>query len=333
MTLTSFSQMVLPSLEADIQKVVATSTIGNDQSLTDILAYHFGWNIKGSQPGKRIRPLLLLLATESCGESWQEAIPAASAIELLHNFSLIHDDIEDKSDTRRGRRTAWKEYTLPLALNAGDSMYSLAYISMERLSQFKSEETTLQSLRIFSQTCLNLTKGQHLDISFEDQDQVSIAQYWQMIQGKTAALIASCTQLGAVIAESDPTTQEAYRQFGLNLGLAFQVHDDLLGIWGDPEVTGKSAASDLLTRKKSLPILFGLEQNQDFAALWRKEITPDNVKQLAATLREEGAFDYTQKQAALLTEKARNYFQETGAQGEAAAVLEELMNLLIKRKH
>lgn len=333
MAFQNFSKLVLPIVEKDMQEVISQANMEKDPSLYNTMVYHFGWNEPGSKPGKRIRPLLLLLTTQACGGKWQNAIPAATAIELLHNFSLIHDDIEDRSDFRRGREAVWKKYNLPLALNAGDSMYSLAYIAMLRLQNFNSKDTTVQALDIFSQTSINLTKGQHKDISFEEKDSISIEQYWQMINGKTAALISACTLLGAVIAGADSETQNKYKDFGLNLGLAFQVYDDLLGIWGDPEKTGKSIASDLLTRKKSLPVIYGLEQEGEFASLWRQEITPDNVEILANALQKEGAYDYTQEYANAYTQKAMELFQGTWAEDETAQALEELVDMLINRQH
>ena len=332
MSFSQFAEITLPVLEREMKTVISLSKIQDDLSLYEMMIFHFGWDVPNSKQGKRIRPLILLLANQACGGDWQEAIPAASAIELLHNFSLIHDDIEDQSDTRRGRTTLWKAYSLPLALNVGDSMYSLAYLGMQRLSLFKSTDVTLQAVNVFSETCLHLTQGQHLDISFEDKTSVTVEQYWQMIRGKTAALLAACAQIGAITAEAPAEKQNAFKQFGLNLGLAFQVYDDYLGIWGDPKLTGKSIASDLLARKKSLPVLYGLEKESEFAALWEKGITAENVELAAALLKQEGAYDYTQDYAIRLTEQAQQDLNETEASGETLIVFEELLQLLTRRK-
>ena len=332
MTFKKFAQEALPVLEQDMKKVIESAKIQDDLSLYEMMLYHFGWNTPNTKSGKRIRPLILLLTHKACGGKWEEAIPAASAIELLHNFSLIHDDIEDKSDTRRGRTALWKAYSLPLALNTGDSLYTLAYIAIQRLAQYKSPEITLQAVEVFSKTCLHLTIGQHLDISFEDRETITVDQYWQMIEGKTASLLSTCTHLGAIIAGAAPKKQEAFKQFGLHLGLAFQVHDDFLGIWGDPEITGKSIASDLLARKKSLPVLYGLEKAGEFAALWETGINEENVELAASFLKEEGAYDYTQEQAIHLTNQARTDLKDTGSAGAPLDALQELLQLLTKRK-
>lgn len=333
MSFTKFAEQALPILETEMREVLESAKIQNDPSLYDMLAFHFGWNIPNSKQGKRIRPLILLLTNQVCGGDWQEAIPAASAIELLHNFSLIHDDIEDKSETRRGRTTLWKEYSLAIALNAGDSLYSLAYLGMQRLSLYKSPEITLQAVNVFTQTCLELTSGQHLDISFEHKNTVTVEQYWQMIRGKTAALLGACGQIGAITAGASQDKQNAFKQFGLNLGLAFQVHDDLLGIWGDPQVTGKSIASDLLAHKKSLPVLFGLEKEGEFFDLWNKGINAGNVELAASLLKNEGASDYTQEHVLRLTHQAMQSLHATQSSGEALESLKELLELLTKRKH
>ena len=155
--------------------------------------------------------------------------------------------------------------------------------------------TTLRAAQILETTCLQLTQGQFLDIAYETREDLGLADYWPMVGGKTAALIAACTELGALVAGVPGSTQARYRNFGLNLGLAFQVLDDYLGIWGEPAKTGKSAASDLLEGKKSLPVLFGLSQGGDFARRWAQgPFQPQEVAGLAAPWRQEGAQSYTQ---------------------------------------
>jgi len=334
MTLSEFSNTVLPAVENEMKNVISASKLSNDNSLWEILTYHFGWDEDGNptgKPGKRIRPLLLLLSSEASGGKWQDAIPAAAAVELLHNFSLIHDDIEDKSDFRRGRKTVWKFYNLPLALNAGDSLYSLSFLAMHRLAKSNNAKTLIQALEIFTQSCLSLTKGQHLDISFEDKNSVTIEQYLEMIVGKTATLLSSSAHLGSLIAGADPEIQKTYQQLGLNLGLAFQIYDDLLGIWGDPNKTGKSAASDLISRKKTLPILYGLQRRGEFAKLWDQAITEQEVTALADLLHREGGYSFGKKQAEYYTDLALQSFKSTKAKGNAASDLEELIHMLIDR--
>ena len=172
-----------------------------------MMHYHMGWadadlNAVVVKSGKRIRPLSCLISTEAAGGSWEQALPAAAAIELLHNFSLIHDDIEDASPTRRGRDTVWKIWGIEQAINSGDSMFALAHLSMNYLLDRDVDATTVvQALRRFDETCLpSLTQGQHADMDFETRSEVSVDEYVKMITGKTAVLLALCTELGALIA-------------------------------------------------------------------------------------------------------------------------------------
>ena len=156
-------------------------------------------------------------------------------MELLHNFSLIHDDIQDDSPTRHGRPTVWKVWGASNAINAGDALYTLAYCALERLSDTVPADTVIKVWRIFNATTLELTRGQHLDMQFEHQTSVTVDDYISMIRGKSAALVAACAQIGALIASGDDELAARYAEFGLNLGIAFQIRDDILGIWGDPE--------------------------------------------------------------------------------------------------
>lgn len=300
-----------------------------------MLAYHMGWiNEEGgpSSGGKRIRPLLVLLTTGAAGGDWQSALPAASAVELLHNFSLIHDDIEDHSPLRRGRPTVWVRWGIPHAINCGDTMFTLANLAALNLLETCTMPTTLRVAQALQETCLELTRGQYLDLAYESRSDLSLEDYWTMIGGKTASLLGTCTLSGALVAGCDSTTQNAYHEFGLSLGLAFQVQDDLLGIWGDAQLTGKSAESDLVSGKKSLPVLFGLKQNRKFARRWAQGgITAQEVTQVASQLELEGAKDYTQERATFYTEKALTSLEKARPGGEFGLALTELADYLIKR--
>jgi geranylgeranyl diphosphate synthase type I len=212
-------------------------------------------------------------------------------------------------------------------------MFTLAHLAILRLEETASPGAALAAARILQETCLKLTQGQYLDISFEDRTHLSLDSYWAMVSGKTAALISACTACGALVAGADPGLRETYRQFGHALGLAFQAQDDLLGIWGDSAVTGKSAESDLLEGKKSLPVLYGLSQAGPFAARWRQgSITPREVPGLAAQLAAEGAREYTQAASSRLTDQALQALEEARPQGEAGQALFELAYKLLGRK-
>jgi geranylgeranyl diphosphate synthase type I len=328
-------QTYLPSIEEALSEAVERANGSGLEDLHQMMAYHMGWIGEGAgskTSGKRIRPLLVLLTTQAAGGNWQQALPAAVAVELIHNFSLIHDDIEDNSPLRRGRPTVWKKWSIPLAINTGDAMFTLAHLAMLDLQKNNNSRTTLEAVNILQNSCLHLTMGQHLDISYEEKNILPIKAYWPMIQGKTAALISACTELGALIADVDKSTRNAYRNFGRDLGLAFQALDDILGIWGDSVKTGKSTASDLVAGKKSLPVLFGLAQNGDFARRWLSgPLTLDEVPALANQLELEGARDYAQNQANQLTDVALNALEQAQPQGEAGQVLTQLAHTLLQR--
>jgi geranylgeranyl diphosphate synthase type I len=274
-----------------------------------------------------------LLASQAAGGEWERALPAAAAVELVHNFSLIHDDIEDNSPLRRGRPTLWKLWGIPQAINAGDAMFTLAHLSMLRLQETTSAEITLQASRILHETCLHLTQGQFLDISYQSRTDLSLDDYWPMVSGKTAALLSTCTELGAIVAGAAEFVCLAFRQLGHALGLAFQSQDDLLGIWGDSMLTGKSVESDLVEGKLSLPILYGLGQNGPFAHRWQQgPITPEEVPSMAALLENEGARHYTQSMTSRWTEEAMQALGKTDPQSEAGQLLRDLATSLLNRQ-
>lgn len=320
-----------PGIEAHMQRVIEMARQPGDDSLYDMLAYHMGWpEMAPEVTGKRIRPVLVTLTCAAAGGDWQTAIPAAAAVELLHNFSLIHDDIEDNSDLRRGRPTLWKLHGIPLALNAGDSLFTLARMALAELNL--PAERVVRAYAIFDETCLQLTQGQHLDISYERRNILPIEAYWPVVTGKTAVLIGACAQLGALAAGADEETRQAYASFGRNLGLAFQVLDDMLGIWGDAVLTGKSAASDLVSGKKSLPVLYGLAQNGTFAERWLQgPLRIEEVPAIAEILKAEGALDYARQAAADLTSMALEALDRAKPQGEPGQALRSLAMELLQR--
>ena len=326
---------MLPAVENELHRQVARLAEPRTQIYHEMLTYHLGWTGEGAGPeaaGKRIRPLLVLLTAAAAGGGWEAALPAAAAVELVHNFSLVHDDIQDHSEKRRGRPTVWVKWGMPQAINAGDGLFVLSNLAITDLAANYPAETALRAAQILHQTCLDLTRGQYLDISYEDRTDLTVADYWPMISGKTAALLSCCCQLGALLGGADEATLEAYRSFGHYLGLAFQVQDDLLGIWGNEAVTGKSAASDLVEGKKSLPILAGLEKNGKFAQRWAQgPIRPEEVEALAQLLASEGSYEDTHQIAKQMTDLALTSLREADPQGEAGQALMDLSDKLLGR--
>lgn len=212
----------------------------------------------GSTGGKRFRPLLCLLSAEACGGSVEVAVTLAAGIEILHNFSLVHDDIEDRDPERRHRPTLWKVWGEAQAINAGDAMLALAFRSVLALNL--DPPARLDLVQSFGEMSLALTRGQYLDMSFETRNDVTADEYLSMIALKSGAIIAFSTWAGARIAGAPGETRDALRSYGEHLGRAFQIEDDILGIWGLPEKTGKEPATDIRNRKKTLPVLLALEQ-------------------------------------------------------------------------
>lgn len=329
------TQQYLPVIEAELKSVIAQTGANGLEQLHEMLSYHMGWSGSGAGPhatGKRIRPMLTLLCGSAAGGDWQAALPAAAAVELVHNFSLIHDDIEDNSPLRHGRSTLWKIWGVPQAVNSGDAMFTLAHLSILRLARSCSPQTTLQAVGILHNTCLCLTQGQFLDISYEQNRDIRLVDYFFMISGKTAALLSAACELGALSCGAPLPARQAFSRFGRDLGLAFQIQDDILGIWGDVALTGKSTESDLVTGKKTLPVIFGLEKNAQFATLWRAgKIKPEEVPTLAALLDSEGALEFAQVETRRLMTQAMQSLEESAPQGEAAAALLELADMLLQR--
>ncbi len=230
-----------------------------------MMSYHLGWvdtsfQPRQARPGKSLRPSLCMLIGEGLGARPENLAHFAAGLELLHNFSLIHDDIEDRSQTRRNRQTVWTLWGEPQAINAGDGMFSLAHLAWLGSPMAETDPASfVAALRSAESTILRLCEGQYLDMKGERSLDMSAKLYLQMIGRKTAGLIGEAAWLGALAANTIAPMREVTRAFGTDLGIAFQIRDDILGIWGDEYETGKSASSDIATRKMTLPIITALE--------------------------------------------------------------------------
>ena len=301
--------------------------------LTHMISYHMGWKDQAHSRGKRLRPMLTLLSCAGAGGDWKISLPAASAVELIHSFSLVHDDIQDQSETRRGRLTLWKLWGLAQALNTGDAIFTLARLATHRLVEVgNSYETTLNVQRILDQACLQLTRGQHLDLAYETKEDVTISDYLRMIEGKTSALLSAASAIGAYIAGASNSTIEAYHSFGHNLGLAFQIEDDILGIWGETSLTGKPAGDDLLRRKKTLPTLYGLEKSPTFSDLFFQENEDVDLLDLVTALDEVDAHQHARSIAQHHTDLALAALKEAAPLDPSGGELKKLSLLLLKRQ-
>jgi len=318
------------------------------RDLYGMLRYHLGWVDRGFRPlppaemasagGKRLRPTLCLLACEVAGGDYQNALPAAAAIELIHNFSLIHDDIEDDSRTRRHRPTVWAEWGIPQAINAGDTLFVIARLALHRLTRRGiSPRRALAVFHTLDQVTLLLCQGQFLDLAFQDRPTVSVDEYLEMVGGKTAAMIAGAARCGALLAGASTTLGNAFFTFGWNLGLAFQIVDDILGIWGEPAVTGKSAASDILTKKKTLPVLYALAATHPAAGhlrqLYSGPLAESDLPAVLAGLDALGARAYAQGRAEEYLDTALSTLHRAVSSSPARNDLEELARFLVHRAY
>lgn len=277
-------------------------------SLSEPLAtmggYHFGWwdanrhGVPGSS-GKSVRAALVYGVAQTCGNA-ANASPAAAAVELIHNFTLLHDDVMDGDSTRRGRATVWSVWGVNNAILLGDALHALA---MRILTESLGEIVAVRAIARLEQTCLDLCVGQHEDCAFERCTSVTVADYLRMAAGKTAVLMGCACALGALSAGADASTVCAMERFGYELGLAFQIVDDLLGIWGDPARTGKPVGSDLARRKATLPIVVALstpgEAALELAKLYQSNhaMSPHEVRHAAELVEAAGGREAAQRYA------------------------------------
>jgi len=324
---------VLEAIETDLRLAALPFDGPAFVALAEMISYHLGWSGEPTGRGKRIRPLITVLACQACGGDWRSALPAASAVELIHNFSLVHDDIEDHSETRRGRPTLWSRWGLPQALNTGDALFALAHLSLHRLRALGTPpEVVVAVQHDLTAACLELTCGQHLDMAFESSPAVSTDDYALMVRGKTAALLAAAAGMGARIAGALAPRIEAMTEFGRQLGLAFQMQDDILGIWGDPAVTGKPAGDDLLCRKRSLPTLLGLDRSPAFRKLWAAErIQTPALVAMRSALEDCGAQAATLEAAQSATNQGLKSMDLSQPEEPAAGLLRSLSLQLVGR--
>lgn len=318
MVLTSTLQCTLSryhrQIDTSLRTVIAQATEHSSTRALDAfygqIQYQLGWVDASFAPtrsntGKLLRPTLVLLAFEVAG-AWgqfatdtsdtsylERALPAAMAVELIHNFTLIHDDIEDGDAERRHRPTLWKIWGVPQAINTGDGLFCLARSTLWGVLEKGVEGSIAARLaEKLDQATLTLAEGQHLDMSFENRQDISVAMYIDMIRRKTAALMSCAAEMGALLGTRNTETIECLRRFGEAVGIAFQVRDDLLGVWATTAELGKTPAGDIYRRKKSLPILHAMENanvrdQQTLRAIYQHTdpITPQQVEEILAIMK------------------------------------------------
>ena len=249
---------------SDFGKALRLELSQDSSGVYGMFRYYMGWADRDGKPlsaaqGKALRPTLCLFACEAAGGTVQQAMPAAVAIELIHSFSLIHDDIQDMDETRHHRPTLWAVWGIPRALVAGNVLRIVADMALGKLAdEGVSAETAARVVRILTDAYLSMIEGQYLDLSYEGRRDVDAPQYLDMISKKTGALIRCSTTLGAVIGSRDEATVRALKSYGRSLGLVFQIRDDVLGVWGEEETTGKPVGADIRRKKNSFPVVYAM---------------------------------------------------------------------------
>jgi geranylgeranyl diphosphate synthase, type I len=329
------------AVEAELREIIKE----NPSALNNLIRYHMGWQDENGQPHKRkggkfIRSTLSLLGCQSVGGEVSQALPAAAALELIHNFSLIHDDIEDASYERHQQPTVWKLWGQSQAMNAGDATFTLAYLALLRLrEQGIAYEKIMHCIRVITEACVDLCEGQYLDIEFERQLDVPVDDYLHMIRKKTAALMATSVYLGAYLGTEDKKLLNSLYRFGEQLGMAYQIRDDILGIWGKKENTGKRIAEDILQRKKTLPVIYGLkhsrvEEVKKLKNLYSQEhIQHDDVAEIVEILDRLGARDYAQRLSEQYHEQASAQLEATALDHGRLALLRQAASFFLERDY
>lgn len=284
--------------------------------------------------GKRLRPILTLMSCEFFGSNYEKAMDAALAVELFHNFSLIHDDIMDNAPLRRGKVTVHEKWDVNTAILSGDAMLILAYQFFENY-----EPSLFQKLaKLFSKTALQVCEGQQYDVDFETRDDVLLSEYIKMIDYKTAVLVGASMKMGAIVAEASLSCQENMYAFGRNLGIAFQLQDDYLDAFGNPENFGKQLGGDIITNKKTILYLLAMEkatpsQINELKGLY--SIQPDNpsdkIKKVLAIFESSGAAQLTRKEITKYTQKANDLLDQIAISSENKQVLRDFGDYLMKR--
>jgi geranylgeranyl diphosphate synthase, type I len=310
----------------------------------DMVDHHFGWD---DQPirlqtlsGKRIRPLLTALVAQAVTGRYTHVLPAALGIEIVHNFTLVHDDVMDHSLERRHRPTLWAKWGTAQAINAGDGMYALGMASvLQLLRDTVPAHKVLDSMSLLINACIATVEGQMLDVGFEQQIDVAPDLYLTMIGHKSGALIECSTRMGALLSTDDEQIINAYGQFGRSLGVAFQIWDDYLGIWGEAETTGKSTTSDIEGRKKSYPVLVAFQQSsansqRDLRAIYQQEkLTLADIARVMEILDEVDAIQHTREMIEVHYRQALEALDSIGIDNQAQHNLRELAAFLIERAY
>lgn len=285
--------------------------------------------------GKRLRPVLALLACESFGTKAEAALEASMGIELLHNFSLIHDDIMDNAPLRRGRQTVHEKWNLNVGILSGDAMFGEAFRYVSKVD----DHIFRRVFDVFSRTALEICEGQQWDMDFESRMDVTEEEYIRMIQFKTSVLLGASLEIGALIGGSDEVGAEQSYQFGLNMGTSFQIKDDLLDAFGDPEKVGKQVGGDILSNKKTILLIHALRhatgEVRDELLAWLKEdhLPAEKVKAIKGIYERAGSVQYAEERMESYYRMALNALDECSQHGANITELKNFAEYLYHRDH
>ena len=285
--------------------------------------------------GKRLRPILTLMTADAFNDDYEKALNAALSIEIFHNFSLIHDDIMDAAPLRRGRPTVHEKWDINTGILSGDAMLIMAYQLFEAY-----DATTFQELaKLFSKTALEVCEGQQYDMDFETRDDVSVAEYLKMIEFKTAVLVGAAMKMGAIVASASKHDQDHMYEFGRLLGIAFQLQDDYLDAFGDPESFGKQVGGDIIENKKTYLYLKALEFSDDEDTLQLQHlfgINPSDATEKIETVKQifqsSGSADATRREIENYTNKAFAVLDELSIPENKKGVLRNFGHDLMDRR-
>ncbi|NDU72354.1 polyprenyl synthetase family protein [Actinomadura sp. DSM 109109] len=304
-----------------------------------VVAYHLGWTDENGEPaaagGKALRPALALLSARAAGAPEEEALPGAVAVEFVHAFSLLHDDIMDGDRTRRHRPAAWTVFGPSAAILGGDALMALS----ENLLLDQQTRGAHWAARALTAATQRLIAGQALDIGFEQRDDVTLDECLAMAADKTGALLACACSIGAMLAEGPTRLVTHLTGFGAEMGLAFQLVDDLLGIWGSPDTTGKPVLADLRARKKSLPVVYALNagrpESRRLAALYADPAPPseDALREMARLVEAAGGRDWAAAEADRRVAAAGRHLDDAGVDGPVAAEFRDIALFVTARDH
>lgn len=310
-------------------------------ALLRLARYHLGWLDEAGRPaaaeGKLLRPRLLMAVCQAVGADPERALPAAAAVELVHNFSLVHDDVEDESPIRHHRPTVWQRWGTAQAINTGDALFAAAHLALLRLrDRGVPAGTVLRAARALNTACLHLCQGQYLDLEYESRPRVGLRQYRGMVRGKTGALMEACFYIGGLVGGGSGPTLRRLRHIGQHLGLAYQIQDDVLDLWGEERVTGK-AATDMLRKKKTFPLVLALSQargqsRREIAGMLSQPVLrTQDVDHMASLLEELGYRERSQQVAQGYFRAALAEVDACGFSREASHDLRRMVYLMEER--